>query len=85
MQLSSDDKNPCTEKQCSCHFNGLQCVAASRSCHGTECQNGVTSELLVYGQNDIEDRLYIQFMIPYNFLSFLIYNGSLIQKVTDKL
>ena len=32
-------------------------VADCRRYHETECQNGVASELLVDGKNDIEDRL----------------------------
>ena len=51
-------KNPCSGKQCSCHSNGLKCVNACRSCRRTEHQNGGTFELLVEGQNDIEDRFH---------------------------
>ena len=49
-------KNPCGEKPCSCHSKGLNCVVACRDYHGSGCQNGVTLEILVELQNDIEDR-----------------------------
>ena len=49
-------KNPYSGKQCCCHSNDLNNVAVCRGCRGTECQNDVTSELLVEGQTDIEDR-----------------------------
>ena len=45
----------CSGKQCSCHSNGLKYVADCGGCRETECQNGVTSELIVEGRNDMED------------------------------
>lgn len=49
-------KNPYVEKQCSYHSSDLIGLAACRGCRGTECENGITSEVLVELQNGIKDR-----------------------------
>lgn len=70
-------KNPCSGKQCSWHSNGLKCVAASGSSRGTECENGVTSELLAEEENDIkngcDNNILIIFLV-YNSLRFLTFS-----------
>lgn len=57
MQLLSDVKKLFSGK-CSCHSKNLRCVADCGGYHGTECQNGVTSKLLVERQNDIQENIF---------------------------
>ena len=70
-------KNPCSGKQYSWHSNGLKCVAACGNYRGTECENGVTSELLAEEENDIkggcDSNILIIFLV-YNSLRFLTFS-----------
>ena len=50
-----NSKNPCGGSRCSCHSNGLHCVAACGDCRGMECENCDNCETSIADTDQVEN------------------------------